>query len=134
MTRIVLRLVLATFYFIAGVIHVARPAPFLTIMPGWVPFPDSVVLLTGIAELLGAIGLAQGLSLPLRRAAAVGLALYAVCVFPANINHFILDMAKPGHGLGLSYHVPRMFAQPLVVWLALWVGGVTDWPFKARPR
>lgn len=134
MIRNSLRLLLTAVYFIAGVIHVAKPAPFLTIMPAWVPFPDAVVLLTGVAELLGAIGLAQGLSLPLRRMAAIGLALYAVCVFPANINHFILDMAKPGQGLGLGYHVPRMVAQPLVVWLALWVGGVIDWPFKAGKR
>ncbi|MEL0251979.1 MAG: DoxX family protein, partial [Novosphingobium sp.] len=110
MTRNVLRWILALFYFAAGVIHIAAPAPFLTIMPGWVPMPETVVLWTGIAELLGAIGLAQGLSLSLRKAAAIGLALYAVCVFPANINHFALDMAKPGHGAGLAYHVPRMFA------------------------
>lgn len=134
MTRTVLRFVLAVFYFVAGVIHLVSPQPFLSIMPAWVPIPETVVLLTGIAEILGSIGLAQGFSLPLRRASAVGLALYAVCVFPANINHFILDMAKPGHGLGLGYHVPRMFAQPLVVWLALWVGGVIDWPFKPRAR
>lgn len=134
MKRDVLRWILALFYFAAGVIHIAAPAPFLTIMPRWVPMPDEVVFLTGIAELLGATGLAQGISLPLRRAAAIGLALYAVCVFPANINHFALDMAKPGHGAGLAYHVPRMFAQPLLVWLALWTGGVTDWPWKARRR
>ncbi|MFY8193729.1 DoxX family protein [Novosphingobium sp. B1] len=134
MTRNVLRWILALFYFAAGVIHIAAPAPFMTIMPRWVPMPEEVVFLTGIAELLGAVGLAQGISLPLRRAAAIGLALYAVCVFPANINHFVLDMAKPGHGAGLVYHVPRMFAQPLLVWLALWTGGVTDWPWKARHR
>lgn len=134
MKRKVLRLVLAAFYFVAGVIHVATPAPFLTIMPGWVPFPEVVVLLTGVAELLGAVGLAQGFSRPLRHMAAIGLALYAVCVFPANINHFILDMAKPGKGLGLGYHVPRMFAQPLVIWLALWVGSVIEWPFKPGQR
>lgn len=130
MTRTVLRLLLAAIYFIAGVIHLTSPQPFLMIMPGWVPYPETVVMLTGVAELLGAIGLAQGFSLALRRAAAIGLALYAVCVFPANINHFALDMAKPDHGLGLGYHVPRMFAQPLVVWLALWVGGVIEWPFR----
>ncbi len=134
MTRRILRLLLAFLYFVAGVIHLASPRPFLSIMPGWVPCHEAVVMLTGLAEVLGAIGLAQGFSLPLRRAAAIGLALYAVCVFPANINHFILDMARPDHGLGLVYHVPRMFAQPLVVWLALWVGEVTDWPFSARPR
>ena len=118
-----LRWLLAAFYFVAGVIHIARPAPFLTIMPGWVPAPHAVVLLTGVAEILGAIGLVQWFSPPLRRAAGWGLALYALCVWPANINHFILDMAKPSGGLGLAYHVPRMFAQPAVIWLALWVGG-----------
>jgi len=118
-----LRWLLAAFYFVAGVIHIARPAPFLTIMPGWVPAPHAAVLLTGVAEILGAIGLVQWFSPPLRRAAGWGLALYALCVWPANINHFILDMAKPSGGLGLAYHVPRMFAQPAVIWLALWVGG-----------
>ena len=118
----VLRWLLVVFYFAAGVIHIAKPAPFLTIMPGWVPFPEAVVLWTGVAEILGSIGLAQRFSLPLRRAAGWGLALYALCVWPANINHFALDMAKPGGGLGLGYHVPRMFAQPVIIWLALWVG------------
>lgn len=117
-----LRWLLAAFYFVAGVIHIARPAPFLTIMPGWVPLPEAVVLWTGVAEILGAVGLVQWFSLPLRRAAGWGLALYALCVWPANINHFMLDMAKPGGGLGLAYHVPRMFAQPAIIWLALWVG------------
>lgn len=120
--KVALRWLLAAFYFVAGVIHIARPAPFLTIMPGWVPAPHAVVLLTGAAEILGAIGLAQWFSPPLRRAAGWGLALYALCVWPANINHFIIDMAKPGGGLGLAYHVPRMFAQPAIIWLALWMG------------
>lgn len=132
MTRSTLRWVLALFYFVAGVFHLVKPHPFLTIMPGWVPYPDAVILLTGFAEMLGAIGLVQGFSLPLRRAAGIGLAAYAVCVFPANINHFALDMTKPGNGAGLAYHVPRMFAQPLVVWLALWTGGVNAWPFAGK--
>jgi uncharacterized membrane protein len=131
--RMVLRLVLGVLYFVAGVLHLLKPQPFLGITPGWVPFPQEVIYLTGVAELLGAAGLLQPFSAPLRRAAAIGLALYAVCVFPANINHFIMDMAKPGHGLGLGYHVPRMFAQPLLVWLALWCGGVTGWPFARKP-
>lgn len=122
MIRTVLRSVLAAFYLLAGVIHLARPAPFLTIMPGWVPAPEAVVLWTGVAEILGAIGLAQPFSLPLRRAAGWGLALYALCVWPANINHFAIDMARADGGLGLAYHVPRMFAQPLIIWLALWTG------------
>ena len=119
--RPLLRGVLAAFYAFAGVIHLIRPAPFLTIMPAWVPAPEAVVLWTGVAEILGAIGLVQPFSQPLRRAAGWGLALYALCVWPANINHFILDMAKPDGGLGLAYHVPRMIAQPVIIWLAVWV-------------
>ena len=62
--------------------------------------------------------------------AGIGLALYALCVWPANIHHFALDMAKEGGGLGLGYHVPRMIAQPVLIWLALWVGGATNWPLR----
>jgi uncharacterized membrane protein len=95
-----------------------------------------VVLWTGIAELLGAAALTQPFSPQLRRAGAIGLALYALCVWPANVNHMLLDLAKPDAGpdagLGLGYHVPRMFAQPLIIWLALWTGGVTRWPFRRR--
>lgn len=132
MIRSVARGILALFYFAAGVIHLAVPAPFLSIMPAGVPSPEQVVFWTGVAEMLGAVGLMQPMSLPLRRAAAIGLALYAVCVFPANINHFIIDMARADSGLGLAYHIPRMFVQPLLVWLALWCGGVTDWPIRQR--
>lgn len=122
MTRTVLRWVLAVFYFAAGVIHLVRPDPFLSIMPAWVPAPHAVVLWTGVAEILGAAGLVQPFSKPLRQAAGWGLALYALCVWPANINHFAIDMARADGGLGLAYHVPRMFAQPAIIWLALWVG------------
>jgi len=132
MIRPVARGVLALFYLAAGVIHLIKPAPFLTIMPAWVPFPEQVVFWTGVAEFLGAVGLLQPASFPLRRAAAIWLALYAICVFPANINHFIIDMARPDSGLGLAYHVPRMFAQPVLVWLTLWCGGVTDWPMRRK--
>lgn len=130
MTKAALRWLLAAFYFAAGVVHLVLPAPFLTIMPGWVPAPEAVVLGTGVAEILGAAGLVQPWSLPLRRAAGWGLALYALCVWPANINHFAIDMAKADGGLGLAYHVPRMIAQPAIIWLALWVGEC--WPLRRR--
>ena len=134
MIRTVLRLVLALLYAIAGVLHLVAPRPFLAIMPSGLPFPTEIVFLTGIAEILGAAALAQGWSASLQKAGAIGLALYAVCVFPANINHFAIDMARPDQGLGLAYHVPRMIAQPIIVWWALWAGGVTDWPFRRRPH
>ena len=126
------RFLFALFYLSAGLIHMFLPAPFIKITPEWVPNSALVVTLTGIAELAGAAGLLQGYSLPLRRAAGWGLAAYALCVWPANFHHMALDMARADHGVGLGYHLPRLAAQPVLIWLALWVGGVTDWPFRRR--
>lgn len=128
--RIAIRWLLVLFYGLAGVLHIAAPKPFLSITPGWVPYPAAVILLTGLAELAGAAALAQGASARWRAWGGIGLAAYAVCVFPANIHHFAMDMAKPDHGLGLGYHVPRMVLQPVLVWLALWSSGAIDWPFR----
>ena len=104
----------------------------MRIVPGFVPQPAMVVALTGVAELVGAVALAQPWSLGLRRMAGIALALYALCVWPANINHFAMDMARADHGWGLAYHIPRMVAQPLLIWVALWASTAIDWPFARR--
>ena len=124
MIKAVVRLLLAAFYAFAGYMHLVRPEPFLSIMPSAIPCPEAIIFWTGIAEILGAIAIIQPFHLRLRQAGGIGLALYALCVWPANINHFILDMARGDGGLGVAYHVPRMFAQPVIIWLALWVGEV----------
>ena len=128
------RIILALFYAAAGRVHLLLPAPFVKIAPGWVPMPALVILLTGIAELVGAAGLLQGSAPALRRAAGWGLAAYALCVWPANFHHMALDMARADHGAGLAYHLPRLAAQPLLIWLALWASGATDWPFRKIRR
>ncbi|MXO85938.1 hypothetical protein GRI38_07815 [Altererythrobacter aurantiacus] len=130
MVRAVLRALLALFYAVAGILHLVMPDPFLSIMPAAIPFAREVVLLTGVAELAGAAALIQPWSHRLRKAAGVGLALYALCVWPANVNHMLIDLGKPSGGAGLVYHIPRMIAQPMLIWLALWVGEATDWPFR----
>lgn len=135
MARVATRWSLVLAYLAAGVLHIAAPDPFLAIMPAFVPAPEAVVFWTGVVEILGAIGLAQGISPRLRRAAGIGLALYALCVWPANIQHMLNDLggaAEPEGGLGLAYHLPRMIAQPVIVWAALWAGRVIDWPFRRR--
>jgi uncharacterized membrane protein len=126
-----LRWLLALFYGAAGVFHLLSPAPFLAIMPPWVPAPDLVVTLTGLAELAGAAGLLQPWSMALRRAAGWGLAAYALCVWPANLQHLFNDLARADGGAGLGYHLPRLAFQPVLIWLALWVSGATSWP---KPR
>ena len=134
MIRGAVRALLGIAFAAAGFLHLTSPRPFVSIVPAWVPAPDAVVLGTGVAELLGAAGLLQPWSRNLRQAAGFGLALYALCVWPANFHHLSLDMAKPEHGLGLGYHVPRLLAQPVIIWLALWTGEATDWPFVRRGR
>ena len=126
MARKALRFLLASAYLVAGIAHLLSPEGFLQITPAWVPFPPEVVAITGIAEIVGAVGL----MIPrFRYAAGIGLALYALCVWPANFNHAFADIAIGGRDLSWWYHGPRLVLQPLLIWLALWVGHVTDWPF-----
>lgn len=123
------RWLLAIAYLIAGIAHLRSPGGFVAITPHWVPWPAQVVALTGIAEIAGAIGL---LVPRVRLAAAIGLALYALCVWPANINHAVNDIALNGAHLSWWYHGPRLALQPVFIWWALWAGGVIDWPFGRR--
>ena len=122
--KAVLRAIFATLYAIAGVLHLAYPAPFVAITPSWVGWPETVVMVTGVAEIAGAVGLWQSQSSRLRQMSGAALALYALCVWPANFNHFAMDMARPDHGLGLWYHAPRLMFQPVLIGLALWLGEV----------
>lgn len=128
--RMVLRIVLGAIYLLAGVAHLRSPGVFLSITPGWVPAPEFVIAATGVAEILGAIALV-GIR-PLRRAAAIGLALYAVCVYPANIKHAMDAVAAHGPDAWWPYHAPRLAFQPVFVWWALFAGGVTLWPWRRR--
>ncbi len=130
--RLAARWVLVAAYLIAGVAHLRSPGGFIAITPIWVPRPAQVVALTGLAEIAGALGL----MIPrLRRAAGMGLALYALCVWPANINHAFNDIAIGGVRLGWWYHAPRLALQPVIIWWPLWASGATDWPWrKGRAR
>lgn len=126
MIRSGLRVILAIFYLGAGIAHLMSPRGFLAITPDWVPCPAFMVAFTGVAEIAGAIGLMIPQT---RKWAAFGLALYALCVWPANFNHAINGITVGGEALSWWYHGPRLMFQPVLIWLALWVGHVTDWPF-----
>ncbi len=119
--RDALRWLLAALYAIAGIVHLTRPELFVPITPDWVPMPLYVILATGLAEIAGAAGL---LTARWRRAAGLGLALYAVCVFPANIKHAVEGVAVGGVTFSWWYHAPRLALQPVLVAWAVWVGGV----------
>ena len=114
------RITIAPVFLVAGGFHLWRPDIFAPLMPRDVPMPFLVIALTGMAEVAGALGL----FVPRVRAlAGVMLAIYAVCVYPVNINHAVRDLST-GTGLGWFYHFSRLFAQPLICWWALVAGGV----------
>ena len=112
-----MRFLLAAIYLFAGLAHIRSPHGFLQITPHWVPFPEAVVFATGLCEIIGAIALA--FAPRLRRVAGVALAAYAVCVFPANINHAVNDIVIGGVEMSWWYHGPRLLFQPIMVWWAL---------------
>lgn len=87
-------------FFVGGIAHFAVTELEMRIVPPWVPWPRAVVLVSGVAELLGAAGL---LWRPTRRAAGIGLLLLTIAVTPA---HFYMLQR------------PELFGVP--VW-ALWL-------------
>jgi uncharacterized membrane protein len=132
MGRPFFRFLLAIIYLVAGLAHLRSPGGFLQITPHWVPYPLQVVQFTGLCEIAGAVALAF---IPrLRFAAGVAFAAYAICVFPANINHAVNDIAIGGRHMSWWYHGPRLMFQPVFMWWALWVGDVTQWPFARKAQ
>ncbi len=125
-----MRAIMAVFYALAGVLHLAVPDKFMLIVPDWVPFPRETILLTGLCELAGSVAL---LFRPAARLAGVMLALYAVCVYPANIKHAVEGIHVPGLPDGWWYHGPRLALQPVLVWWSLFCAGVVAWPSRTLP-
>jgi uncharacterized membrane protein len=88
-----LRWLLSGFMVLMGVLHFVAPAPFVRIVPAWLPAPLVMVYVSGVAEFAGGIGL----QVPkLRRAAAWGLILLYLAVFPANVNMAIYRIQPEG--------------------------------------
>jgi uncharacterized membrane protein len=127
--RTVMRALMATFYILAGILHLTTPDRFLPIVPDWVPLPRDVVLITGVCEIAGGGAL---MTERWRYAAGSMLALYAFCVFPANIRHAIDAIHVPPLPDGWWYHGPRLAFQPVLIWWALYCSGIVDWPFAAN--
>ena len=70
-------------FLVSGTLHFTSPARFVEMMPPWLPWHLELVYLSGVFELLGAVGL---LIRRTRRAAAWGLVALMICVFPANVH------------------------------------------------
>lgn len=73
---------LAVLFVGAGVMHFVRPEPFEQIVPPVLPAKRTLVFVSGVAEILGGMGL---LFRRTRRVASWGLVALLAAVFPANI-------------------------------------------------
>jgi len=129
--RKALRCVIAAFYVVAGISHILVPLPFTLITPDWVPYPFATIVITGVCEIAGGVGL---LIPTLRRAAGLMLAVYAVCVFPANLKHVIEGIHVAPLPDSWWYHAPRLALQPVLIWLPLYSTSLINWPLRRHRK
>jgi uncharacterized membrane protein len=112
------RVGLAAMLFFTAAAHFNSMRPDLVSMvPPFVPNPEFMVTFTGIAEILGAVGLLVPRT---RRIAAVALIVFMVAVLPANIH-----AAQAGvtlRGAPATPIVPRIALQALFIALLWWSG------------
>jgi uncharacterized membrane protein len=94
-----------------------RPAPYLAIVPPWIPWHLAMVDISGAAEIAGGIGL---LISSLRRAAAWGLVALLIAVFPANIYMAVDNVQFTAHPLPPGLLWGRLLLQPLFIWWVLY--------------
>ena len=76
-------LLLVPFYVIAGVNHFVNPDFYVNIMPPYLPAHRELVLLSGVFEVLGGLGV---LVPAIRALVGWGLILLLLAVFPANVH------------------------------------------------
>lgn len=69
-------------FLFGGVGHFIATDFFVSIVPPYIPHPLAMVYISGVFELLGAIGI---LFASWRQLAGLGLLLLIICVTPANI-------------------------------------------------
>jgi len=74
---------LAVLFVGAGIMHFVKTGMYVAIVPSFLPDPRLLVQISGVAEILGGVGL---LVPQTRQAAAWGIIALLVAVLPANIN------------------------------------------------
>ena len=104
-------------FFVGGIAHFAFIEAEMRIVPPYVPWPRAVVLITGVFELLGAVGI---LLRSTRVAAGIGLFLLTIAVTPANVYMLQHPNAVPVWALVL-----RLPVQVALLVLIAWCTGVT---------
>ena len=118
--RAIFRFLLAALFFAAAMLHFFDARLFLPIMPPQIPVPIACIVVSGVAELLGAIGLL----VPLPRVQVLAgwwLTLLLLAVFPANIYMAVAHVKIHGFPAYDWMAWARLPLQPILIALVLWV-------------
>lgn len=108
-----------------GTDHLVNTWRYLPMMPDAVPWPREIVLFTGLCEMLGGMGLLWHRT---RRLAGMMLAIFFVCVLPANIKAAWQGIQILGLEAPSWVYWARIPLQAVVVWWALYAARVVSWP------
>ena len=115
--RLIICLLLAVFFFSAGMAHFTHDDSFAAIVPPLLPFKYQIVWVTGVMEIIFAAGL---LWPKYRHKTGIWLSLYLLAVLPANIY---MAMAEIGFGdvqAGPAALWSRVLLQFPLIALILW--------------
>lgn len=110
------RYIIATAFVVTGLLHFIRPQTFVNIMPDYIPWHLTMVYVSGVAELMGAIGI---LVPETRFWAGWGLIVLLIAVFPANINMTVEAIEKTGYNSW--YSIAAIARLPLQFVLIYWI-------------
>jgi uncharacterized membrane protein len=125
------RVGLSLFFIFTSIGHFVRTEEMAAMIPPSVPYRIELVYLTGVFELLGAMGL----WIPrLVRLTGLLLILMLIGLLPANVYSAINRVDFGGHGIGPAYLLVRVPFQLFVIW---WTYFATeqDWFHrKAKPN
>ena len=102
--------------------HFVRPGDYAAIVPHWLPHAPLFVIISGVCEILGGLGVLLPLT---RRLAGWGLIALLLAVFPANVQMLQLGYANHASALWKAALWLRLPLQLLLLW---WV-----WRAAARP-
>jgi uncharacterized membrane protein len=112
------RVGLAAMFVFTAVAHFNSMRPdMIAMVPPWVPNAPLMVTLTGIAEVLGAIGLLVPRT---RRIAAAALIVFLLAVLPANIHAATAGVTL--RGAPATPLVPRILLQAFFIAVVWWAG------------
>ena len=123
--RAISRWVLTVFMVGAGVNHFLSPEAYVAMMPAALPAPGALVAISGVAEILGGLGLILPAT---RRLAAWWLIALLIAVFPANLNMAVNHLPLGTHTLPSWALWARL---PLQVVLIAWAASFARDPATA---